>query len=122
MPAKHIPTSDTTEALTAELEPMTPKDEQPAGEVGAEETDKTQLKKELGLVEGVAIILGIIVGSGVCVCVCVCLCVCVCVYKVDMKTMSTRLRLFLVVVMVHGCDASLTFLPFQASSFRLREC
>ncbi|KAK8373527.1 hypothetical protein O3P69_019901 [Scylla paramamosain] len=27
MPAKRVPTSDTTEALTAELEPMTPKEE-----------------------------------------------------------------------------------------------
>ncbi|XP_063841152.1 Y+L amino acid transporter 2-like isoform X1 [Scylla paramamosain] len=65
MPAKRVPTSDTTEALTAELEPMTPKEERPPGEVGEDETQKTQLKKELGLLEGVAIILGIIVGSGI---------------------------------------------------------
>ncbi|MPC15911.1 Y+L amino acid transporter 1 [Portunus trituberculatus] len=63
MPAKRVPTSDTTEALTAELEPMTPKDERLPGEVGEDEPQKTQLKKELGLLEGVAIILGIIVGS-----------------------------------------------------------
>ncbi|XP_063855704.1 large neutral amino acids transporter small subunit 1-like [Scylla paramamosain] len=65
MPAKRVPTSDTTEALTAELEPMTPKEERPPGEVGEDETQKTQLKKELGLLEDVAIILGIIVGSGI---------------------------------------------------------
>ncbi|XP_063882661.1 large neutral amino acids transporter small subunit 1-like [Scylla paramamosain] len=46
-------------------EPMTPKEERPPGEVGEDETQKTQLKKELGLLEGVAIILGIIVGSGI---------------------------------------------------------
>ncbi|XP_063882580.1 Y+L amino acid transporter 2-like isoform X2 [Scylla paramamosain] len=67
MPAKRVPTSDTTEALTAELEPMTPKEERPPGEVGEDETQKTQLKKELGLLEGVAIILGIIVGSALCI-------------------------------------------------------
>lgn len=61
MPAKRVPNSETTEALTAELEPMTP-----TGERATEKQDseKTQLKKELGLLEGVAIILGIIVGSG----------------------------------------------------------
>lgn len=65
MPAKRVPTSETTEALTAELEPMTPREEKPPGEVSEDEPEKTQLKKELGLLEGVAIILGIIVGSGI---------------------------------------------------------
>ncbi|KAG0719517.1 Y+L amino acid transporter 2 [Chionoecetes opilio] len=65
MPRNRIPASQTTEALTAELEPMTPQQEQPAAKLGEEEPQKTQLKKELGLTEGVAIILGIIIGSGI---------------------------------------------------------
>lgn len=60
MPAKRIPTSETQEALTAaELEPMSPTEEKKE-----EDNGKTELKKELGLVEGIAIILGIIIGSG----------------------------------------------------------
>ncbi|XP_047496043.1 Y+L amino acid transporter 2-like isoform X1 [Penaeus chinensis] len=61
MPAKRIPTSETQEPLTAaELEPMTPTEEKKDIDNG-----KTELKKELGLVEGIAIILGIIIGSGI---------------------------------------------------------
>ncbi|XP_071541986.1 Y+L amino acid transporter 2 isoform X2 [Panulirus ornatus] len=60
MPGKRMSTSETTEPLTAELEPMTPTETQ-HGDING----KTQLKKELGLLEGVAIILGIIIGSGI---------------------------------------------------------
>lgn len=60
MPSKRLPTSETQEALTAaELEPMTPTEEKKDDNNG-----KTELKKELGLLEGIAIILGIIIGSG----------------------------------------------------------
>lgn len=54
-----LPNSETTEYLTAEMEPMTPTQDN-----GGDIKQETKLKKELGLVEGVAIILGIIIGSG----------------------------------------------------------
>ena len=56
MPSR-LPMSETTEPLTQELQ-------SPTGSVPSADLEKTKLKKELGLLEGVAIILGIIIGSG----------------------------------------------------------
>ncbi|KAK3877911.1 hypothetical protein Pcinc_017421 [Petrolisthes cinctipes] len=55
-----LPTSETTEPLSTEMEPMTP-----TQDTGGDINHETKLKKELGLLEGVAIILGIIIGSGI---------------------------------------------------------
>lgn len=69
---KRIPQSETTEPLTSEMEPMNPDEAQNGGScvvkdgVIKEDTEgKTELKKELGLLEGVAVIIGIIIGSGI---------------------------------------------------------
>lgn len=51
MPASAMPESETTEPLT--------------GAGGEAPPEKVKMKKELGLLEGVAIILGIIIGSGI---------------------------------------------------------
>ncbi|KAL7644942.1 UNVERIFIED_CONTAM: hypothetical protein RMT77_004759 [Armadillidium vulgare] len=61
---KRLPISETTEPLAAEMQPL----QSPVSSVsegGAEVSKKTELKKELGLIEGCAIILGIIIGSGI---------------------------------------------------------
>ncbi|CAL4100462.1 unnamed protein product, partial [Meganyctiphanes norvegica] len=66
MPIKRIPKSETTEPLTAEMEPMNPGEGGGGTCIVKEDTaGKTELKKELGLLEGVAVIIGIIIGSGI---------------------------------------------------------
>lgn len=61
---RRIPNSETTEPLTAELQPLKKPSLQLSANHESEDDGKIKLKKELGLLEGCAIILGIIIGSG----------------------------------------------------------
>ncbi|XP_076041187.1 solute carrier family 7 member genderblind [Oratosquilla oratoria] len=64
--ATRVPQSDTTEPLAmAEMEMWKSDNEEEEEIESQKEKNKIKLKKELGLLEGVAIILGIIIGSGI---------------------------------------------------------